>query len=102
MASTIMRKRPSLSRPRWGKWEEIEEPSIFMIHSSICQVSWVSWGKTITLLFFGSVFSSLALENETLGHCAFQRLKLALVEIFRLFDLLFSFAAVSPAAVSED
>ena len=29
-------------------------------------------------------------------------LKLALVEIFRLFDLLISFAAVSPPAVSED
>ena len=102
MASTIMRKRPSLSRPRWGKWEEIEEPSIFMIHSSICQVSWVSWGRKITSLFLGSVFSSLALEFETLWHCAFQMLKLALVEIFRLLDPLFSFAAMSPPAVSED
>ena len=89
MASTIMRKRPSLSRPRWGKWEEIEEPSIFMIHSSICQVSWVSWARKITSLFLGSVFSSLALEFETLWHCTFQMLKLALVEIFRLFELLF-------------
>ena len=68
----------------------------------ICQVSWVSWGSKITLLFFGSVFSSLALEFETLWHCALQMLKLALVEIFSLFDLLFSFAALSPPAVSED